>query len=364
MRKCKRRVQCPHCHGLNTKHRGKRQLSDGRKRNHWYCHDCQREFTPYLRQFSKRATHFYYDNGETYRTVSKEIGLSLPTTYYKIKELSLRCKDPHEVSAELKPSNWSGYILLDSDALFVKGIRESLLLSMDASTQDIPASTLARIEDQATWEILLSLLKEKAVYPLKAIVSDGEPSVWAAINKILPTMPHQLCLKHYHSFIYYRIRNQITNAKGKWRSYDKFMSDVYHMLFANSEREIKESLDCIARNYEFRGLGLTGIIKKMYLDFSLLTVHFRHPGLPRTTSSIEGLISRLDAKINMADGYWRHETAWATLKMIILRYRFKKFTDSSFNEHNGKCPLELAGVDTSKIDWIRYSQRDLKTTII
>jgi len=357
MRKCKYHLRCPYCHGLNTKRRGKRQLSNGKKRNHWYCHDCQRCFTPYLRQFSKRATHFYYDNGETYRTVSKEIGLSLPTTYYKIKELSLRCKDPHEVSAELSPSNWSGYILLDGDALFVKGIRENLLLSMDASTQDIPAATLARTEDQAAWEILLSLLKDKACYHLKGIVSDGEPSVWAAIDKMLPTVPHQLCLKHYHSFICYRIRYQITKVQGKWRSYDKFMFDANNMLFANSEREVKESLGYIARSYEFRGLGLNDIIKKVYIDFPLLTAHFRYPGLPRTTSSIEGLISRLDAKINLADGYWRHETAWATLKMIILRYRFKKFTDSSFKEHNGKCPLELAGVDTSKIDWIRYSQR-------
>ena len=356
MRKCKRRVRCPYCNSLETRRHSKRKLVAGRKRNRWYCCICHRSFVLDFQDYQARATHFYYDNGETYRTVSREIGLSLPTTYHKIKELSLRCKDPHEVSAELKPA-WSGYILLDGDALSVRGIRENFLLSMDASTQDVPAAIVARAEDQAAWEILLSLLKDKACYPFKGITSDGEPSVWAAIDKMMPSIPHQLCLKHYHGFICYRIRYQTTKVKGKWRSYQKFMDDAHNMLFADTEREVKESLDYIARNYEFRGLNLNGIIRNIYTDLPLLTAYFRHPGLPRTTSSIEGLISRLDAKINLGDGFWHHETTWATLKMIILRYRFKKFTDSKFKERNGKSPLELAGVDTSKMDWIRFSQR-------
>lgn len=358
MRKCKRRLRCPYCCSIETRRHGKRKLIAGRKRNRWYCLSCNRSFILDFQDYQKRATHLYYDNGEAYRTVSKEVGLSLPTTYYKIKELSLRCKDPHEASAELKPPGWSGYILLDGDALYVRGNRENLLLSMDASTQDIPAAILAASEEQATWEILLNLLKDKALYPFKGIVSDGDPSVRAAIDNLLPSIPQQLCLKHYHSFICYRIRYKIVQVKGRWRSYERFMKSVHHMLYANSEREVKEALDCIARSYEFRGLNLNDIIKSIYLDFPLLTAYLRHPGLPRTTSSIEGLISRLDAKINLADGYWRHETTWATLKMLLLRYRFKKFSDSRFKEHNGKCPLELAGVDTSKIDWIRFSQRN------
>ena len=364
MQQCKRRKRCPFCGGLNTRRHGYFPLKEGNRKNRrrWYCLACQRCFILRRQRLAKKATHLYYDNGDTYRTVSKEIGLSLPTTYYKIKELSLRCKDPHEVSAELKPI-WSGYLMLDGDALFVRGNRENLLLSMDVGTQDVPAAILAKTEDHETWEILLNLLKDKTCYPFKGIVSDGDPSIRAATDKLIPSIPHQLCLRHYHNFLCYRIRYQLIQVKGKWHSYQKFLNDAKHMLYANSEREVKEALDYIIRNREFRMLRLGDIIEKMLLDFPMLTAHFRYPGLPRTSSSIEGLISRLDAKINLADGYWHHETAWATLKMLILRYRFKKFTDSRFKERNGKCPLELAGVDTLKIDWIKFSQRDLKTTI-
>ena len=86
--------------------------------------------------------------------------------------------------------------------------------------------------------------------------------------------------------------------------------------------------------------------------------HF-YPGMPRTNNVGEGVISHLDEKINRADGYKCHDTCWATMKMLITWYRFKKFTDCrKKNKHkNGKCPLELAGVRTSNINWIRFSQR-------
>ena len=101
------------------------------------------------------------------------------------------------------------------------------------------------------------------------------------------------------------------------------------------------------------------VINKIKVNFSDLTRHHFYPGMPRTSNIGEGVISRLDSKINQADGYAGYDTAWATLKMLIMRYRFKKFTDCrKKNIHkNGKSPLELCGVDVSNINWIKFSQR-------
>lgn len=81
--------------------------------------------------------------------------------------------------------------------------------------------------------------------------------------------------------------------------------------------------------------------------------------MPRTNNIAEGVISRLDSKIDQADGYQCYDIAWATLKMLIMRYRFKKFTDCrKKNKHkNGESPLELAGVNTSNINWVKFSQK-------
>ena len=81
--------------------------------------------------------------------------------------------------------------------------------------------------------------------------------------------------------------------------------------------------------------------------------------MPRTNNIAEGMTRRPDEKITKADGYMYHDTCWATMKMLIMWYRFKKFTDCrKKNKYkNGKSPLNVAGVNTSNIDWIRFSQR-------
>jgi hypothetical protein len=45
--------------------------------------------------------------------------------------------------------------------------------------------------------------------------------------------------------------------------------------------------------------------------------------------------------------------------MLIMRYRFKVFTDcrKKNKQKNGKTPLELAGVDLLKMNWINFSQK-------
>ena len=43
--------------------------------------------------------------------------------------------------------------------------------------------------------------------------------------------------------------------------------------------------------------------------------------------------------------------------MIIMNYHFHKFTCSRIEGHNGKSPLELAGVNTIDTNWIKFSQK-------
>jgi len=85
--------------------------------------------------------------------------------------------------------------------------------------------------------------------------------------------------------------------------------------------------------------------------------HFFHPGMPRTNSLIEGIIRNLSRKIDDTDGFESLETAWHSLKLLIMNYRFHPFSCSRNKSHNGLSPLELAGVDISHINWVEFSQR-------
>jgi len=92
--------------------------------------------------------------------------------------------------------------------------------------------------------------------------------------------------------------------------------------------------------------------------FGFIWTHFRYPRLPRTTNIIEGIIDQLKHKITDCHGFEYSDTAWNCLKMIIMNYRFHKFTCSRINGHNSKSPLELGGVKTQGINWIKFSQKN------
>jgi hypothetical protein len=53
------------------------------------------------------------------------------------------------------------------------------------------------------------------------------------------------------------------------------------------------------------------------------------------------------------EGFANIASAERFLRLLIGCYRFKRFTDSA-NGHNGKSPLELAGVDLTGMDWLTY----------
>lgn len=90
----------------------------------------------------------------------------------------------------------------------------------------------------------------------------------------------------------------------------------------------------------------------------LIWTHFDYPQLPRTNNIVEGTIGKLKHKITNCHGFTYPETAWNCIKMIIMNYRFHKFICTRIEGHDGKSPLELANVNTTGINWTKFSQKN------
>jgi len=368
MRRIKRHQRCPYCGSLDTKRHGVKILRCQRpNRTHmrhqrWYCKQCSRTFTlpynSYLPQLDQRAIELYFDTGTSYRAVGRTLQMRPMTAYNRIIRMGFNSKSPLEVSLELKPQ-WSGYLIVDGDSILIGKHKESFLLGVDAYSQDIPHAILAEHEDGMNWMYFFLVLKDSIRYPLKGIISDGDPAIQEAREAVFPEVPWQLCVRHFEKEIDRFLRYRFTQKRGYWREIDRFLRVVHEMLYAESFGEAQKYLLAISIDPGFKQAGLLAVIEKIKKKFPNLVTYYFHPGMPRTSNIAEGVISRLDAKINQADGYKCHHTCWATLKMLITRYRFKKFTDCrKKNRHkNGKSPLQLAKVDTQNIKWIRFSQR-------
>ncbi|MDG6964780.1 MAG: hypothetical protein JRN54_00650 [Nitrososphaerota archaeon] len=63
-------------------------------------------------------------------------------------------------------------------------------------------------------------------------------------------------------------------------------------------------------------------------------------------------------KLYLIRGFKNEESARDTLKLIVMHYQFNPFSSCEDKDHDGKSPLNLAETDTSRLDWVVYSQRD------
>lgn len=359
MAKSRRRVRCPFCSGLHTKRYGFSPVHEGSKgHRRYYCHECRKTFSLLRHQVTEEAVQLYFDTAASYRAVGRSLHMRPMTAYERIIGMGFQSKSPMQVSLELKP-RWCGYLVVDGDTLSVGRRSECLMIGADSYSQDIPHAILAEHEDGMNWTRFFLVIKHPIGYPFRGIISDGDPAIQEARQAVLPDVPWQLCIKHFEDNLRRYLRYTFTQKRGYWRETDRLLKSVHHMLYAKSFNEAHRYLAAISVDPGFKQAGLSEVIDNIREKFPYLVTHHFYPGMPRTNNIGEGIISRLDEKINRADGYKCHDTCWATMKMLIMWYRFKTFTDCrKKNKHkNGKCPLELAGVKTSNIDWIQFSQR-------
>ena len=102
------------------------------------------------------------------------------------------------------------------------------------------------------------------------------------------------------------------------------------------------------------------IIKTFKRYSSIIGTHFYHPNIPRDNNIAENIIKQLNRRIKLFAGFQRADTAYAVIKLLVMWYRFKTFTDSRDKTKNGRSPLQLAGVSTKNLDWLKYSRMKMK----
>ncbi len=283
------------------------------------------------------------------------LGIKPTKVFEFVNTLGANCKSFVEVASELQPW-WSGYLLVDGKSIPVKKERYALLLTADAATHDIPCALFSKSEDYKSYKTLLTSVKEDLHYPIKGLVIDGDPGLIRTLREVFPNVPWQLCVKHLDSYHNYHFRYQY---QGSGVGVAEFLDISHKMLYATKLAH----LDHLYRHYlefleEFEDkVDFQSVLETFASRFGNIWVHLEHPGLPRTTNIIEGIIRQLSRKLDDTDGFNYPETAWNSIKLLIMRYRFKKFSCSRIKGHNGHSPLSLAGVKTARINWVRFSQK-------
>ena len=226
---------------------------------------------------------------------------------------------------------------------------------------DIVHARLVSYEDYKYFKQFLDELKYQIRYPLQAITIDIRRGLIKALKETFPKVPVQVCVIHLSRQLDQRL------PKGKKRSRFKMQNkelreSLRNILFAQNPREAETEFNILkAKEQGYQTKAQRSVIRMIKRNFPLFTTHFSCPGLPRDNNIIENIIKQLNRKLKLIGGFRTSESAWAIIKLLIMNYRFKSFTDCKLsNRHfNGKSPLEISGVNISDTDWLTYSQAQL-----
>ena len=151
--------------------------------------------------------------------------------------------------------------------------------------------------------------------------------------------------------------------QGPKEGIEPFLDITRRMLYTKSLKHLRHLFKEYKsmRNF-FIQKGLEAEVLNFESKIDLIWTHFQYPQLPRTNNIIEGIIDKFKHKISDCRGFTYYDTAWDSIKMIIMNCRFHKFTYSRIEGYNRKSPFELTGINTTGANWIKFSQKKCALT--
>lgn len=275
--------------------------------------------------------------------------------YRVINKLGEGCKDSVQIADELQPK-WFGFLGCDGKVIKIHGEEWVLLTAVDLGTQDIVESTLAKGEDYISIDLFLRRVRDSIGYVPKEGVVDVDRAWMEAWKDVFPDVPLQLCVVHFE-----RIVDREMPRRKRTQKQEHLKDMVRQVIYANDEASARQVLNEILelkRKRYFTGKKSLYIICSLNRNFEMLTTHFRVPGSFRDNNITESVNGKIQMRLYLIRGYKKVKSARNSLKLIALHYRFNPFSSCKNKEHNGRSPLNLAGVNTSKLDWITYSQKE------
>jgi hypothetical protein len=281
--------------------------------------------------------------------------------------------DSVEVAKKLNPK-WSGVLVIDGKwikayDLVSKRIKLSKkdrkrlhrfvwMIGIDSGTGDIPLHSIA--EEETKIDIMMYFKQLKTMkYPLVAVISDGIPWYGEAAKKVFGEhIIVQRCTRHFLQ----RCRD-VAEKDEKKDNISKTKMLIYlikKIIEADNLEEAKQWLDRLKRNKHIlvKTKIQKWIVKRFKQEVKYLTAYLLETklDLPHTNNDVENLIGQAEKRLTSIGRFSHWTNAKYYLNAWTLWRRFTPYTDCKGQRkyRNGKSPIELAGVDTSKTDWLKF----------
>ncbi|WP_129678409.1 transposase [Candidatus Chloroploca sp. Khr17] len=371
-------IRCPHCGGsqVRRKSRTPRQKrfydAEGQLQTvdvfRYYCQNpaCPQQtftnlppdllpYSPWRAEVQLAALGAYELGRGSYRRVASGLGVSTATAARWVSQFGGQLLP---VAALFGVVQSSGVVGVDEKwvRVHVPGKRGSrwmyVSVAVDCSSYDLLHIAIAPTVGTASAQAFLLALKAKGYRP-QVIVTDLNQEYGAAIAAVFPQAEHHECV--FHALQNWQA--QVRKAYGK--DYREQHPEAVALL-----RQLKRIFWATTKRTAERRYARVLALREAYVAaqpevatvFTSLEHHWpklvnaiESERIPLTNNTTELVIRRFAQHYQNFCGFHSIETAERYLVVFEWCYRLTPFTQDAQQRIRGKCPLELAGYDVSKL---------------
>ena len=316
------------------------------------------------------AVTSYVEGNGSYRNLARMLSrrldneLSRTTINGWVAAAGATAKTPLEVSRELAPPLWGGWLGVDGKHLNIaNGDPAVLMIAVDQASADIVASNVVATENGDTFAELVTDAVA-AGYPLRGIVADlgpGAPhhSFPEACRRYFGNLPFQGCRVHFARRLDMELSTPSHQPGASLNA--ELKTHIRAILYANTYHDaINAYWELTTNETRYNTPTARRMIRSLRRTFEIHLTHHRHRGLPADANITENVIRQLNRKLRPMEHFATIESAEHFTRLLIAAYRWKPFTDSTTNR-NGHSPLQLAGATLPTTHWLTYHQQQHST---
>jgi transposase-like protein len=307
----------------------------------------------------------------TYRGAAVALGVAPSTLYHW---LALFGSEPLQVAAVFGLVRSSGVVGIDEKYVKVPkacGERSRtndkpggkhrqwmyVYVAVDAHTLDLLHMRVMPHLGKDSARLFLLELRAKGYHP-RVVVTDLSQDYAEPLAEVFPKAVHHECV--FHALQYWH--RCFKDAFG--RDYAETRPELFQLrqqldqVFQAKTRRTVEKRYAAWREGRAAWVSaepwLAPIFDSVERHYPLLVNAYGQPHIPLTNNATERLIRRFDQHYQNFAGFDSLETAQSYLHLFELTYRLTPFGAEVQPHLRGKCPLELAGYDVTRVSLARY----------
>ena len=304
------------------------------------------------------AVQMYAWGYSTYRRTGQALGVASMTAYRWVSAWGYELLPVAALFGVVKSS---GVVGIDEKYVLVpkndkpEGERRRWMyvyFAVDVYTYDLLHIAIYPYNNKESAQAFLLALRAKGYHP-RVIVTDLRVDYGPLIAKVFPHAQHHQCIFHALQ----NVQDSFKEVYGAGYpethpEAEALKQKIYRIFDAQTKRTAQKRYDevmALRERYERQTPAAAVIFNFLERHWPTLVNGIESDRIPTTNNAVELVIRRFDQHYQNFCGFESLESAQLFLGVFEKLYRFTPFSPDAQPRIRGKCPLELAGYDISRL---------------